>query len=148
MARLSIRTGDWIVVCDGRKALVLANIGDAACPNFKTLEVLEHADSPTRELGTDAPGRVQHSASDARSSVEATDWHDLAERRFLTDLAIRLDAAVVGGETEGLFVVSPPRALGMIRQAYSPAVQAAIRAEVDRDLVHMPIAEIARHLAE
>ena len=33
MARLQLKTGVWVVVCDGRKALVFENIGDAAYPD-------------------------------------------------------------------------------------------------------------------
>jgi len=42
--------------------------------------------------------------------------------------------------------VAPPRALGMIRPAYSHALRAAVRAEVDKDLVKLPIHEIEKHL--
>jgi protein required for attachment to host cells len=34
----------------------------------------------------------------------------------------------------------------MIRPAYSHALRAAVRAEVDKDLVKMPIHEIGKHL--
>jgi protein required for attachment to host cells len=43
-------------------------------------------------------------------------------------------------------VVAPPRALGMIRPAYSQTLKGAVRAEVDKDLVKMPVHEIERHL--
>ena len=34
-----IHTDEWVVVCDGAKALVLENAGDAKFPNLKTVEV-------------------------------------------------------------------------------------------------------------
>ena len=37
MPGMSIRSGEWVVVCDGAKALVLENVGDAKFPNLKTL---------------------------------------------------------------------------------------------------------------
>ena len=40
MSGLLIHKGDWVVVCDGAKALVLENAGDAKFPNLKTLETL------------------------------------------------------------------------------------------------------------
>src|SRR5262252_1795389 len=58
MSKLRIRHGDWVVVCDGKKALVLENAGDEKFLNFKTREVLDHPDPKTHELGTDAPGRT------------------------------------------------------------------------------------------
>ena len=33
-----------------------------------------------------------------------------------------------------MILVAPPRALGMIRQAYSHALRGAMRAEIDKDL--------------
>ena len=42
MTKMKIGTGDWIVVCDGRKALILENLGDRMFPNLHTKEVHEH----------------------------------------------------------------------------------------------------------
>ena len=146
MARLKIDQGDWVIVCDGKKALLLENIGDAVFPNLKTKEVHEHAAPKTHELGADAPGRAFSSVGAGRSAVEQTDWHDQSEREFLEDLAGRLDAAVTAGETKAVTVVAPPRALGILRHAYSPHLRNALRAEVDKDLVRMPVHEIEKHL--
>ena len=146
MARHQIERGDWIVVCDGKKALLLENVGDSAFPNLKTKEVYEHAAPRTHEQGTDAPGRAFSSVGEARSAVAQTDWHDQSERSFLEDLAGRLDAAVTAGETKRMIIVAPPRALGALRQAYSPHLRQAVRAEVDKDLVRMPVHEIEKHL--
>ena len=44
MTKLLIHSGEWVVVCDGAKALVLQNDGDAKFPNLKTLEVFEQKD--------------------------------------------------------------------------------------------------------
>ena len=145
MNKMKIGTGDWIVVCDGRKALILENLGDRMFPNLHTREVREHPDLSTHEQGSDAPGRL-HGAMGPRSSVEQTDWHDEAERSFLKALAERLDVAVTRGETSALTMVASPRALGMIRSDYSAAVQKALRGELAKDLVRMPVHEIEKQL--
>ena len=44
MNKIKIGTGDWIVVCDGRKALILENLGDRMFPNLRTKEVREQSD--------------------------------------------------------------------------------------------------------
>ena len=147
MPRLRIRPGEWVVVCDGAKALVLENVGDEKFPNLKTREVYEQEDPKTSEQGTDAPGRSINSNGSRRSAMEQTDWHDQAEQQFLIDLAMRLDAAVTAGETKSLILIAPPRALGVLRQAFSAAVRNAIRAEIDKDYVKMPVHEIEKHLA-
>jgi protein required for attachment to host cells len=146
MSGLSIREGEWVVVCDGAKALVLQNAGDAKFPNLKTLEVFEQKDLPTREQGADKPGRINASVGVIRSSVGQTDWHDQSEQQFLTQLAHHLDAAIAAGKAKSLVVIAPPRALGMLRPAYSHALKGALRAELDKDFVKMPVHEIERHL--
>jgi protein required for attachment to host cells len=146
MDKMKIGTGDWIVVCDGRKALILENLGDRMFPNLHTKEVHEHEDKSTSAQGSAAPGRVHQSFGSAHSSVEQTDWHDEAERAFLKTLAERLNVAVTTGETTGLTMVASPRALGMIRADYSAAVRKALHGEVHKDLVRMPVHEIEKQL--
>lgn len=147
MSDLMIQRDEWVVVCDGAKALVLGNVGDAKFPNLKTIAVFEQKDLPTHELGTDAPGRTYSPAGHGgHSSVEQTDWHNQAEKAFLVKLAEYLDAALSAGKTKSLIVVASPRALGMLRPAYSHALKAAVRAELHKDLVKMPVHEIEKHL--
>jgi protein required for attachment to host cells len=147
MAKLSIRTGEWVVVCDGAKALVFENAGDEEFPNLKTREVYEQEVPMTSEQGADAPGRAINSVGAQRSAVQQTDWHELQESRFLRRLVSRLEAAVEARATASIIMVAPPRALGIIRQLYSSNLRAALRAEIDKDLVKLPVHEIERHLA-
>ena len=147
MDKLKIRSGDWVVVCDGAKALILENAGDGMHPNLKTREVHEQESAKTHEQGTDAPGRSINSVGNKRSAMEQTDWHAQDEQRFLADLAKRLDAAVTAGETKSIIIVAPPRALGVLRQAYSSGLRGALKAEIDKDLVKMPVHEIEKKLA-
>ena len=146
MTKMKIGTGDWIVVCDGGKALILENRGDRVFPNLHTREVREQSGPPTHAQGSDAPGRVYQSTGGARSSIEQTDWHDEAERSFLKALAGRLDIAVTTGETSALTMVASPRALGMIRADYSDAVRKALRGELAKDLVKLPVYKIEKQL--
>jgi protein required for attachment to host cells len=147
MSKLQIRHGDWVVVCDGKKALVLENAGDEKSLNLKTREVFEHADAKTHELGTDAPGRSFNSVGGMRSAVEQTEWHDREEQQFLRKLSSHLDAAVIAGKAKALILVAPPRALGVLRNSFSSHVIGALRAEIDKDFVKLPTHEIEKHLA-
>jgi protein required for attachment to host cells len=79
--------------------------------------------------------------------VEQTDWHTQEEDRFLRNLLGHLEAAMNAGQAKSLIVVAPPRALGVLRQAYSHNLRAALRAEIDKDLVKLPVYEIEKHLA-
>ena len=145
MDKMKIAKGDWIVVCDGRKALILENLGDRMFPNLHMKEVHEHSLQSTHAQGSDRPGKV-HDSAGTRSAIEQTDWHEESERAFLKALAERLDAAVTSGETTALTMVASPRALGMIRSDYSAAVRKALHAELDKDLVKLPVHEIEKQL--
>jgi len=147
MSELNVSHGDWVVVCDGAKALIFENVGNKFAPKLQAREVHGQKDPRTRELGSDAPGRSINSIDSRRSAMRQTDWHDQAERAFLHVLAGRLDSAVSSGAAAGLVVVAPPRALGVLREAYSPHVRDALHGELARDFVKLPVREIEKHLA-
>ena len=146
MPKLKIDHSEWVVVCDGTKALVLENVGDDKFPNLKTKEVYEQEAPKTSDQGTDVPGRAINSVGNIRSAMEQTDWHDEAERAFLGKLVDRLAAAAHAGEVKSLIMVAPPRALGVIRPRYTPALKAAVKAELDKDYVKLTVYEIEQHL--
>ena len=146
MGKLKIDLGGWVVVCDGGKAMILKNVGDRVYPNLRAVEIREHEGASTQEQGADSPGRVHFSAGPARSSVEQTDWHDQAERRFLDGLADRLDKAIGDEETTALIIVASPRALGMLRGVLTDRVRGAVHEEIGKDLVKLPIYEIEQQL--
>jgi protein required for attachment to host cells len=147
MASARIHHGDWVVVCDGAKALMLQNIGDGGQLNLKTREVYQQDDPKSSEIGTDAPGRAMSSVGAGRSAMEETDWHEQGEREFLVKLAGRLDAAAAKGDIAALVLVAPPRALGVLRETYSAPLRKALKAEIEKDYVNLPIDQIERHLA-
>jgi protein required for attachment to host cells len=148
MTELQIDKGGWVVVCDGAKAVVLENAGNRMHPNLHTRQVFEQPGLSDRELSADKPGRVVSSVGGARSAVEQVDRHEQDEQRFLTGIAAHLDKAVLAGETPSLIVVAPPRAIGMLRRAYTTHVRQALRAEVEKDYVKLPVKEIERHLCQ
>lgn len=146
MSLLKIRSRDIVAVLDGRKAIIMRNEGDAIYPRLVVLEALEHDQAPDRELHSDRPGRVRQSAASFRSSVEVTDRHDEAESAFVQSISKRLDELISVEKDCGIIVVAPPRALGVMRAAYSPAVSSALRAEFDHDWVHLPVGDIEKRL--
>jgi protein required for attachment to host cells len=147
MAKLRIAAGDWIVVCDGAKALILENAGDAVFPNLKTREV--HAQPAAHAPGErDDTAGARQGLGQPRAGIDPKTGQDQSEHTFLQALAGRLDAALGAGEAKSLVIVAPPRALGMLRDAYSPALRSALRGEIDKDYVRMPVHEIEKHLAQ
>ena len=139
MSTIKLDKGAIVVVCDGSKAVILENTGDAHFPNLRMKETFEHENKPTHELGTAPPGRSHQSIGRHRSAVAQTDWHDEVERSFLHKLATRLDVVLAERRAPSLTIVAPPRALGMLRAAYSPPVRQAVAQEIAKDLVKLPI---------
>lgn len=146
MKDITVKAGEWVVVCDGGKALILENQGDEKFPNLRMHTTYEHDVPKTSDAGADRPGRVQESATTARSAVGQTDWHDQAEQDFLKTLAGHLGKALEKGEVKSMIIVAAPRALGMIRPHYSQALKDAISAEIDKDMVNMPVYEIEKQI--
>lgn len=141
--RLPWRT--WLLVCDGAKALIFQNDGDAELPNLAVVEHMAQDQPLTHELGADRPGRVFQSHGAAHSAVEQTDWHAQNEAAFLTRVAERLDQAQEERKFKHLVVAAPPRALGVLRQKLSPQVNALVTQEIEKDFTNMPTAELERH---
>jgi len=146
VSKLRLHAGDWVLVCDGKKAAILENVGNGAHPSLRVRAARQHEDARSRDLGTDAPGRVFQSVGSARSATEPTNWHDRAERAFLRALVEELRSAAADGKLKRLVIVAPPRALGVIREASPPPLRALVKAEVGHDYTHLPVQEVERRL--
>ena len=137
----------WIVIADGEKALFLRNEGDALHPNLEVIREFRDENPPTREQGTDAPGRYFDGANVNKSGFEETDWHRLEKERFADELAQRLYRSAHRGEFEKLVIVAPPLVLGEMRQKMHKEVSDRVAGEVPKTLTNHPIPEIEKLLA-
>lgn len=142
-----IPTGSWIVVADGQKALFLRNAGPAKSPTLHLIEkdVLENP--PTRDQGTDRPGRFPD-AGQGRSSVEQTDWHEFEKTRFAKSIAAHLNRAAASGGFDDLYLIAPASTLGELRAALNGKAKAQLRAEIEKDLTNHPVPKIAAALSD
>src|SRR3546814_10711461 len=71
---MMIKSGTLVLVADGRKFMLLRDVGSATDPALAMLAE-EEADNPsTHEQGTDRPGRTHSSMGSRRSSYGDTDW--------------------------------------------------------------------------
>jgi protein required for attachment to host cells len=147
MEHPQIPNGALVLVGDGRKALFLRNTGSATHVQLTTERVLEQENPPTRLQGSDRPGRYQGSSGTARSALEETDWHQIAEERFAHEVAHALYRAAHDRRFEQLVVVAPPEVLGHLRAAFHQEVSRRLIAEVPKDLTSHPIAEVSRLLS-
>jgi protein required for attachment to host cells len=106
---LKLSHGDWVFVGDGQKALFLINEGDGKFPNLRRLSVLESPDPPSREQGSDAPGRAYSSVGEIHSAVEETDWHELQKERFAAQVAEQINRAAQANAFGQIVIVAPAK---------------------------------------
>lgn len=138
----------WIVVADGAQAKIFAHDGPGR--GLQPLPDLnrEQDHLQAREIMADKPGRSFSSAGPgARSSIEYhTDPVEVRERRFVEDLADRLEASRAEGAFQRLVIAAAPNALGDLRPALSEAVRKTVVAELAKDLTNVPSPKLAEHL--
>ena len=111
MKRLTKET--LVLVADGARGVLYRVEGDAGHPHLKEFRRYAQEDAPTRDQGTDRPGRINDSTG-RRSAVETTDWHQLSEDAFIARIASELEGDLAGGDFSELVVVIPPVALGAV----------------------------------
>jgi len=146
MARLKLHNKSCVLVCDGSKALFYINVGDAQAISLQVIKEMVDHHPPTRELGTDKPGRSFYSMGGSRSSMQETDWHDTAEMQFLRQVAGAFGEVVRGSGTKQAVVIAPPRALGVLREHLADDVRSVVKAEYSRDLVKVPTPKVEAFL--
>jgi protein required for attachment to host cells len=148
MEHIHIPNSALVLVSDGRRALFLRNRGTPKAPELIMERGLEsEKNPPSREQGTDRPGRKPGTDGVSQSAIEETDWHDQAEERFAAAVAETLYQMEHAREFSDLVVVAPPKMLGDLRARLHQEVADCVVAEVPKDLTSHPIPEISRLLS-
>jgi len=147
MIDLQVPSGALVLVGDGRKALFLRNKGAPTHIELVTERVLEQADPPTREQGTDKPGRYHGADGVSKSAYEEVDWHQLAEDRFAAEIGGALNRLALENKFHHLILVAPPKVLGAVRTRLHKETSERIVGEIPKDLTSRPLPEIARTLS-
>ncbi len=138
----------WAAIADGAKALILVNDGTDRAPVLRVVAKKEIETPPTRQQGTDKPGRRFGSGPDQVSAMETTDWHEFEKARFVDEFAGRLNRAAARGLFERLILAAPPAVLGQLRPALSAQAAACVVVEIGSDLTGHPVGEIEKHIAK
>jgi protein required for attachment to host cells len=140
-----LKHGVWVLVADGEKALFLRNEGDAQYPNLQIMREMQEDNPPTREQGTDRPGRVSDPFGQ-RSAVEDADWHRIAKERFADEIAARLYRMAHRGDFEHILLVAPPQVLGAMRKKLHKEVEERVIGEEPKTLTGHAVPEIEKVL--
>jgi protein required for attachment to host cells len=136
---MQIPHDSFVLVADGRKSLFFRNEGDAEFPKFAIEEKAVDVNPPHREQASDSAGRASNTLG---SSMEEVDFHALEEQRFAAATAGMLNDRALRNDYEALVIVAPPATLGELRKHYHKEVEKRLVAEVPKDLVNVPVAEI------
>lgn len=139
----------WILVCDGARARILVNRGRKT--GLREIENAEHEDArrPTRELGTDKPGRAYESTGASRHAMAPpTDWHRFEKAHFAKEMASIVNAAALEGRFDRLVLVAPPRVLGDLREALGPQARERVVGEIGKDLTNVSVHDLGSHLGD
>ena len=147
MTNVRIPAGALVLIADGTKARLLRNKGNALQVDFGTELELEQENPPTREQGTDKPGRYLAADRVSRSAVEQTDWHLQAEERFAAQMSDLLYGMAHAHKFNHLVVIAAPKVLGNLRAAFHPEVATRVLAEVAKDLTSVSTHDLAKRLS-
>lgn len=148
MAVDRLKHKDWIVATDGGRALIMRNDGTTAEPKLTMLRKHDQNVPPTRELGTDKPGRTHAGIGPARAAIEPTDLHQQAEDRLMKEVAESLAEDLRNGKFATLIVAAAPTSLGALRKAMSEDLRKVVAAEVPKNFTGMEIGRLGTALSD
>ena len=139
----------WVVVADGAKARILLNEG----PGKGLIEIhsLEEAEArkPTRDQGTDRPGRERSIGSNSRHAFEPpADWHEQAKTQFVHELAERINRAEGNHAFDRIVLAAPPKMLAVLRDRIAPQVRDRVLHEYAKDLTNIPTHELPGYFGD
>lgn len=138
-----IKSGTLVLVADGRKMMLLQNVGSATSPALAALAE-EEADNPsTHEQGSDRPGRTQSRVGPRRSSYADTDWQEQGEELFARHAANVLESVAEQEPDAEIVVIAAPQTLGKLRGQYGDQTARRLKCEIAKDLAGQSSAALA-----
>jgi protein required for attachment to host cells len=137
-----------VLIADGRKSLFFRNEGDGEFPNLQVQGKEIHENPAHHEQATDTAGQAMNVVGSHGGTMTEVDFHQQEEDRFAADTAGMLNSGALSGAFEALIVVAPPKTLGELRKHYHKELEKRLVAEIPKDLVNMPVAEIERILKD
>ena len=142
-------TTTWILVADGSQARIASHMGPGKGLEPVLENQLHGRNLPGRDIMADRPGRAFDSAGQGRHAMEpVTDPRVHEKQDFIREIAALLDTESKRGRYDRLVIVAPPKALGYLRQELSDHVRSKVSGELDKDLVHVPLHDLAGHLGD
>jgi protein required for attachment to host cells len=143
----AISNSTWILVADRAQAAIY----HALWPELKHLEAIhqiQHTDGAEEQNGltTDRFGRPADPRAISRLGEPQTDYRHRTAQEFAVRLMSELEHGRATSQFGRLIVVAPPLMLGILRDKYSSPLQKCVVAEIDKELVDLPVPELCAHL--
>ncbi|MET0240577.1 MAG: host attachment family protein [Sphingobium sp.] len=146
---MRIDTDTLVLVADGRKLLLLRNVGTPLIPDLNVEYGEEQPNPPDRDQKSDAQGqRPSASGLRGQSSAGETDYHQQTEDRFAKHAADLLNQRALANQIGRVIVIAAPATLGTLRQNYHGEVKSRIVAEIAKDMTGYSTDRIAQYLAQ
>ena len=138
----------WVLIADAARARVYEMRGKGKGLTAVEDMALDAELAPSREIGTDRPGRAFNSVGSLRHAMESpTDPNREQKRRFARRIAEAVEERQAAGSFDRLVVVAPAVTMGDLRAALPDRVKASVTAEVVADLTNTPVNELPARLA-
>ena len=102
---------------------------------------------PVTEL-SDEPGMTNASVGPNRGGISDPDLKGLAQSAFAEQIVEFLDGACTCQAFQRFILFAPPAMLGMLRDRLTPQLKAALHADIPKDLTHLPLDDLPKHLAD
>ena len=143
------KTVTWVLVADAARARILRNEGPGRGIEREVVQEFAQEIPPGREIMADRPGRGFESANPGRHAKEpSSDPREVEALRFLREVVAYLEKANNTRAFDRLVLVAPPAALGTLRAQVSKPLAAKVTGELNKDLTHVPVHDMAKHLGD
>lgn len=136
----------WVLVANSTFAKILKVVDNK---KLEEVEAFAHPESRKHDedLVSAKPGRTFDSVGPGRHAYESKTSPKLNEfNSFAHQLSHHLEEALKAGKLGKLYVGANPTFLGILRETFSPQLNALIAGEVGKDLTHRSLDEVRDHL--
>lgn len=136
----------WVVVANKSRARIFRLGGSGGAEEIADL-VNTDSRAHERDLVSDAPGRGQSFFGTHHGLGDGDRHKEEALKRFVRDIAETVEQGRVAGRFARLHLVAEPETLGLLRKALSTQAAALVDVTLNKDLVAMEAADVARQVA-
>ena len=138
----------WILVANQAEAQIYSS--GQIRGNLLLVDVLENREGTTHpgDLISDAPGRAFDSTGSGRHALEPnTGLKEEQRRRFVKEMAERLQASHLKGDFAQLVLMAAPAVLGVIRKSLTAGLKKTVIKEIPKDVIGQDVGKIQSQLA-